>query len=211
MADLTYTLLSDGSSDQALLPLLTWLLRQQGISYAIQSQWADLRRIRPKPPKKLNERIPYAVDLYPCDLLFIHRDAENVAYEERVREITNVLQSIIPHPPSVCVVPVRMQEAWLLFNEKAIRRAAGNPNGNNFLELPTLEKAEALPNPKEILYDLILQATGLRPGRRKKFKVKEGVHRVAEFINDFSPLRSLSAFANLEASIDDLLQSQKWR
>ena len=45
MDALRYTLLSDGSSDQALVPILTWLLRAQGIHGAIQPEWADLRRL----------------------------------------------------------------------------------------------------------------------------------------------------------------------
>ncbi len=31
MSELRYTLLADGSSDRALLPMLTWALRQQGV------------------------------------------------------------------------------------------------------------------------------------------------------------------------------------
>jgi hypothetical protein len=40
--------------------------------------------------------------------------------------------------PVVCVVPVRMMEAWLLIDEMAIRRVAGNPNGRIPIELPVL-------------------------------------------------------------------------
>ena len=32
MDALRYTLLADGSSDQALVPILTWLLRAQGVT-----------------------------------------------------------------------------------------------------------------------------------------------------------------------------------
>ena len=52
MKDLRYTLLSDGSSDQALIPILTWLLQKLGVRSAIQPAWADLRRLR-KPPNRL--------------------------------------------------------------------------------------------------------------------------------------------------------------
>ena len=56
MKEIRYTLLSDGSSDKALLPILSWLLYQHCPEYAIQSQWADLGRL-PKPPKQLPEKI----------------------------------------------------------------------------------------------------------------------------------------------------------
>lgn len=55
--ELRYTLLSDGSSDKALLYVLTWLLQQHiVVNCAIQSEWANLGRL-PKRPKKLPDRI----------------------------------------------------------------------------------------------------------------------------------------------------------
>jgi len=66
MKELCYTLLSDGSSDKALMPILTWLLRKYQVECAIQSNWADLRRL-PKPPKTLLPRIISSLELYPCD------------------------------------------------------------------------------------------------------------------------------------------------
>ena len=66
MTELTYTLLADGSSDQALMPILTWLLRAQGLKRAIQPEWADLRYL-PRPPRTLPARIDRALELYPCE------------------------------------------------------------------------------------------------------------------------------------------------
>jgi hypothetical protein len=63
MKELCYTLLCDGSSDKALLSILTWLLRANQIECAIQSDWADLRRL-PKPPKTLLPRIISSLELY---------------------------------------------------------------------------------------------------------------------------------------------------
>ena len=74
MSELRYTLLTDGSSDAALLPILTWLLTTNGVAWAIQAEWADLRRVRRS--RKLADRIILSLALYPCDLLFVHRDAE---------------------------------------------------------------------------------------------------------------------------------------
>ncbi|MHC5830744.1 MAG: hypothetical protein ACYT04_86055, partial [Nostoc sp.] len=108
---------------------------------AIQSNWADLRRL-PKPPKKLLPRIINSLELYPCNLLFIHRDAEREPREKRITEILEALQEAVKKsvvvPPHVCVIPVRMQEAWLLFDEAALRKAAGNPSGRQPLQLPDI-------------------------------------------------------------------------
>lgn len=212
MKELRYTLLSDGSSDKALLPLLTWLLQSHHVKCAIQSTWADLRRL-PKAPKTLSPRIISTLELYPCDLFFVHRDAEKEPRQKRVSEIQEaILQAVksVQVPPAVCVVPVRMQEAWLLFDEAALRRAAGNPHGRQPLELPDIAKLEELPDPKNVLYELLRQASGLPPRRLKKFSVNELVHRVAELINDFTPLRSLPAFVMLEAEIEQVIKAQGW-
>lgn len=83
---LRYTLLGDGSSDQALLPVVTWLLRSIEIAQVIEPVWADLRRA-PERPRTLHQRLQLDLDLYPCDLLFIHRDAENQDYRRRMDEI----------------------------------------------------------------------------------------------------------------------------
>jgi hypothetical protein len=147
MKELSYTLLSDGSSDRALLPLLTWLLRQHLTDCPIQAQWADLGRL-PRPPKGLVQRIRSSLELYHCDLLCVHRDAEALPRHVRAHEIRSALQSAcLPKTvPAVCVVPVRMHEAWLLFDERALRRAAGNPNGGELLDLPGADQIEGIPD-----------------------------------------------------------------
>ncbi|MEH1902845.1 MAG: hypothetical protein V7L04_15860 [Nostoc sp.] len=213
MKELCYTLLSDGSSDKALMPILTWLLRAHQVECAIQSNWADLRRL-PKPPKKLLPRIINSLELYPCDLLFIHRDAEREPREKRITEILEALEEVVKKsvvvPPHICVIPVRMQEAWLLFDEAALRKAAGNPRGRQPLQLPNICKLEQLPDPKDILYGLLCEASELTGRRLKQFSVNQRVHRLAELIDDFSPLKALSAFQLLETEIQQVIEIQGW-
>lgn len=202
MQELRYTVVSDGSSDANLLPILTWLLRKNGVNIAIQSQWADLRRLR-IPIKDFQRRIELALDLYPCDLLFIHRDAENQSREQRLREInlaTEHLSSQI-RKPHICVIPVRMTEAWLLFDERAIRHAAGNRSGQQPLNLPLLAKIESIPNAKDILHNLLYSACGLTGRRLKQFEVRRYARDVSGLIDDFSPLRKLQAFSLLEQDV----------
>lgn len=122
MRRLSYTLVADGASDRALVPILTWLMRRYCGSLPIQAEYADLRRLR-NPPRGLAERIELSVELYPCDLLFVHRDAERATIGHRRSEITAALKDSRTTLPAVCVVPVRMQEAWLLIDEAALRHA----------------------------------------------------------------------------------------
>jgi hypothetical protein len=210
MKELRCTLLTDGSSDRALIPILKWLLRACGVNGALSVEWADLARL-PKPPRTLAERIVVAVDLYPCDLLLVHRDAENVLRDERVKEIMLVLQSVNVDPATtVPVVPVRMSETWLLIDLDALRLAAGNPLGTTPLSIPPLAHLEEQPQPKELLYRLLQEASGLRGRKLKKFRPNALVHRLADLINDFAPLRRLPAFRALEENLGRVIADRGW-
>lgn len=198
------TFVTDGSSDRQLIPILEWVLRNVGKIPSISSQWADFSR--GKKPAGLAARIERALELYPCDLLFIHRDAEKQAPEWRVQEINDALAEIQQHhiPPAVCVVPVRMQEAWLLFDESAIRNAAGNPNGTTPLNLPPLSSVESIPDPKKVLHDMLQNACGLSGRRLKKFSPNRAAAFVTQYATDYTKLRRLSAFQQLEKDVESL-------
>jgi hypothetical protein len=206
MDEIRYTLVSNGSSDRALIPILSWALREKGGVTRIQAEWADLGRL-PKPPQTLRDRILKAIELYPCNLLFVHRDAERQEPGKRYEEIRNAIHEATSQgfrTPAVCVVPVQMTEAWLLFDETAIRRAAGNPNGKNPLNIPNLSEIEQIPDPKGILFEVLREASGLTRRRLKKFNLAESRIRITELIFDFSPLRQLCAFQKLEKKISAL-------
>jgi hypothetical protein len=98
-----------------------------------------------------------------------------------------------------------MQEAWLLFDESAIRRAAGKPNGPQPLNLPRLRQLESVADPKEKLLRALRTASGLSGRRLGKFSANKHAHRLAQLIDDYSPLRELSAFAALEADVEQCL------
>ena len=88
-----------------------------------------------------------------------------------------------------------------MFNENAIRRAAGNPHGNEPLHLPKLKDIENLADPKQLLNDKLKTASGRKGRKLAKFNVGHSVILISEYIEDFSPLRSLSAFKKLETKI----------
>lgn len=209
MKAIRYILLSDGSSDKMLMPILDWLLRQHCPEHAVESDWADLGRL-PQPPKTLPDKIRKTLDLYPCDLLFIHRDAEKVPFETRHAEITRALDGL-ETPPAICVIPVRMQEAWLLFDEPAIRWAAGNPNGRNNLNLPDTVSVQSIPDPKEFLFSIIRESSGLRGTRLKKLNPRKCAFLVSQSIDDFSPLRSVGAFQAMENQLKNTLVANGWK
>lgn len=210
--DLQYTLLSDGPADKALMPILTWLLREHLPNLAVQGRWADLRQWL-NHPKTQCEKIRAAVRLYPCNLLFVHRDAERISAMDRKNEIETAVRDALVRdtiPPVVSIVPVRMTEAWLLFDERAIRAAAGNPNGTVNLSLPRPTEVETIPNPKSVLHHAIRDATEKSTRRRDHFGIGSAVQRVPQYIENFSPLRVLSAVGALEERMVEVIEEQHW-
>lgn len=137
-----YTLVADGPSDRALLPIINWVLATTPLTAGIAEQMADFRHLT-NPPTTLVARIRLALMQYPCDLLFIHRDAEAERREVRAEEIRMASEAAAA-PTWVPVVPVRMTEAWLLIDDGAIRRSADNPNGTARLPLPGIGALEAI-------------------------------------------------------------------
>lgn len=211
MRELRCTLLADGASDRALIPLLHWCLLQSGVQHAISFSWADFST-HGRRPRTLPERLIATLDAFPCDLLFIHRDAEREPLVRRRQEILGALDAVQQQghlmPPAVPVIPVRMLEAWFQFSETAIRGAAGNMNGTMRLELPRLRDIERLPDPKRTLQQLIYQASGLS-GRRLQ-QLRASPVRVADLIDDFAPLRALSSFQALEAEMRQVVETHGW-
>lgn len=209
MTVLTSTLLSEGSSDRALIPILYWLLQRNVTQLSLPStQWADFGYRRTK-PRNFTERVRSAVEDYPCDLLFVHRDADALSPDDRREEIVSAVQQAGIDPPAVCVIPVRMTEAWLLLDEEAIRLASGNPRGRQTLNLPARNSIERVANPKEILFQAIRIASEQTGRRLRNLRVEERRHRVAELMN-YEFLRNLPAFRCLENDLIETLTTMRW-
>ena len=105
----------------------------------------------------------------------------------------------------VKLIPVRMQEAWLLIDERAIREAAGNPRGRIPLELPRIGQLEALPKPKALLHAALRTASELSARRLQSFKPEARAFQVGDCIADFALLRQLPSFQRFEAALRQAL------
>ena len=201
METLRYTLLTDGSSDKTLLNIIKWLIDDLYPQLPCDGSFADLRHI-PNSPQTgdVIQRVICAQNYYPFDILFYHRDAEKFDVNTRKKEI---LKQIAPtlYSKIVCIIPVRMMETWLLINVDAIKKASGNRNYADIIDLPALKRLESLAKPKEILHELLEKTSGLKGRRLKTFNVHSAVHLVAENIKNYSPLRDLSAFREFERDL----------
>ena len=203
MSGLNYTLLCDGSSDQSLMYVIEWALRHFGVRIE-KGLWADLSSLRQK-PKELSHRVALALECYPCDILFVHRDAEKEPYKVRLEEIRNSCRE--SKNRFVPVIPVRMTEAWLLHDEQAIRTASGKPNGSKPLDLPTPKKVESEPDPKDVLNKALITASEMNGRKLNHLKrdLPQMRSRVAELIDDYSPLMKVDAFAEFLKNLRDAL------
>jgi len=202
-----YTLVTDGRSDRVLINIVDWCIENIDSQIAANGTYADFSALQ-KPPRNLSERIEKALELYTCDWLFIHRDAENQSIDDRCSEIEKALQSVpLGGKPYVFIIPIKMTEAWLLMDSDAIKRAAGNRNYKGNIELPSKRDLENI-DAKKKLFDLLLQAKGSVSKREKiKFNKEKAVHLVAEYTDDFSGLFGLSAFDFFYKSVKKKLTS----
>ena len=87
----------------------------------------------------------------------------------------------------------------LLHDEAALREAAGRPTGTGEPGLPPAHRWDKLADPKRVLYEALRAANGARGRRAKSFRPARAAHRLADLITDWTPLRTLGAFTQLEA------------
>jgi hypothetical protein len=191
-----YTLLADGTSDEVLLPIVDWVIRQHLPNLIVVSSFAkDIGKVG----NDLASRLKAALRNFPCDLLLVHRDAEAMPREQRIAEIVDAMDGFdIPHVP---VIPIRMTEAWLLSDEQAIRFAAGNASGRHNLNLPRRERWETLPDPKNTLLEILRHATGKNGRALDKFNPLKARHLITPRCASFEALRGVPSFDQFEADL----------
>ncbi len=208
MKHLEALLICDGTSDAALEHPLRWLLSRSGYSGTLAIQTADFSRGSVS-VSKLEDKLIEGYLTYKPDVIFIHRDAEKESHAARLKEIETAVSKTKWHDEarSIPVIPVRMLEAWLLFDRDAIRRAAGNPNGKEVLAIPSPSRLESVAEPKDLLCQLLTTATGLKGRRLSKFRPLTKRHLVAEEIEDFSPLEVTESFQHLAKMVRGYLES----
>jgi hypothetical protein len=197
-----YTLLADGTSDQVLMPMLDWLLREHMGDHRVVGSFA--RDFGPV-GNDLSSRLGAAIRNFPCDLLFIHRDAEAASRDQRLNEIGGATQNMVV--PYVPVIPVRMTETWLLAEESAIRFASGNSSGRMPLNLPARARWESLPDPKEVLMNALRVASGRSKRALDKFRPERARHLISPHIESFDNLRGIPSFDALEADLLNQLEN----
>jgi hypothetical protein len=67
-----------------------------------------------------------------------------------------------------------------------------------------------MPDPKIVLDELLKVTSGLSGRRLKNFGARARMSRIAEFIQDSSPLRALHAFQELKRGIERAASEHGW-
>ena len=208
-----FILLCEGSSDRALVPHLQQLLLVCGASEAVGAA-ISLATVRDPGggrgsvlERKMRAILSTESEL---DLLFVHRDADGAGYEVRSQEIIEASCNAELNVAQVSIIPVRTTEAWVLLDEAAIRRVAGNPGGRQPLELPRPSKVEDLAAPKEVLETALAAASGYRGQRLRKFRRKFGQYRriLLEQLPAGGDLGQVSAWRRLKDDISGIVSRQ---
>lgn len=208
MLEIRFTLIADGSSDKTLLRVIKWVLDDLYNDIPNSGVFADFRQL-PRPPKTIEQKIEYAMDYYPFDILFIHRDAESnnlSTIRKRKDEIITTLKNFKLNS-IVCIIPVKMMETWLLIDPEAIKKASGNRKYSGNIDLPDIHRLEQESQPKRKLHDLLKQVSGLKGRNLQKFNIDRAVHLVAENITDYSALRKLKAFQVFEFDVKAVMKN----
>ncbi|MYH27337.1 MAG: DUF4276 family protein [Acidobacteria bacterium] len=178
-----FVFLCEGSSDQALVPHLRELLSHcgagevVGTSIPFGSVRAPERRSGHAIARKINAVLSTDSAF---DLVFIHRDANTVGPIARADEIKRFMDEVRLEPKApdwIPVIPVTATEAWLLLDETAIRRVAGNPGGRQPLQLPRPAQVENVSDPKEMLRTALANASGKQGRRLSKVRNNFGRQR----------------------------------
>ena len=204
---LNSTLVADGRSDRVLVPLINKLM---AVHCPCAYRDTDFVEDYPASGNSLALRVRFALAQYPCDILFVHRDAEQRdAVQQREAEIKTAVAGLTVARPFIAIVPVRMTEAWLLADEQAIRHAAGNPTGRVPLNLPTESQIEVV-DAIERLFEALTLAKNLNNRRTSRLRPEALRHRVADHLDDLAALRRLPSFARFERGLRDLFQTPEF-
>lgn len=205
---LTGLYVCEGTSDQPLADIVENLFLERDVEVRLSRPDFSLLR---KVAKDVESRVRAGVELLggSVDLVVVHRDADNVGALQRREEIVRAVGAVIASATTVPVIPVRMTEAWLLLDEEAIRRVAGNPRGRRELGLPSLRKVESVADPKLLLQQCLLAAADCTGRRREQVAKRFNEHRrqLMQRIDCAGPLVELPSWQQLLDDIEEATEA----
>jgi hypothetical protein len=198
-----FLLIGEGTSDLALVGHLERCFILAGAREA-GGEAPDLARLLRPPGHGVSEKLRAVLELDPVfDAVLIHRDSDSPDPRDREEEIRAAVAEVAPGLHYVAVVPVQELEAWLLLDEKEIRRVAENPAGRAPLDLPTAAVVESIAKPKERLEEAIVTASELSGRRLDKLKSRLSEKRtlLIRRLDPISAVAQVPAWQRLQADL----------
>lgn len=200
---------AEGSSDAPLAGIVESLFLDRGFMVRLSAPDFSLLD---RTPKDVRSRVSAGLALIGdgADVVVVHRDADNAGADARLNEIEKAVQDAGRDFALVPVIPIRMTEAWLLLDERAIRQVAGNPNGRMRLDLPTPREVEHVADPKTRLRDCLLAASGTAGRRREMFQKRFPQHR-RQLLERLDPNGRVTSLEGWHALVDVIEQvAARW-
>lgn len=201
---INFLLTGEGSSDLNLQSHIESLLIREGFSEA-DGESPDLGAFVPRVGHAVHDKLRALVRHYPnVDVIFVHRDADRAGPDLRQTEIEQGAVGVIDHERVIPVIPTRMLETWLLADELALRSVAGNKYGRLVLgSLPPINRLETVPDSKELLCEVLCEASETQGGKLKKFRkgFSQMRARLAIDLDPDGPVSNLPSYQAFRARI----------
>jgi hypothetical protein len=192
-----FVLTGEGTSDLRLVEHIQTILIEEGFS-EVSGEVPDLGLFTPVVGRSVRDKIQALTKYYPhADVIFVHRDADNVGSAVREQEILDASDGVVAFDRVVPIIPVTMLETWLLADVEAIKIVAGNSGYRGALNcIPPLRRLERARDTKQILLDALCEASGTQGARLGKFKKRfsEMRARLTVDLNPNGPVQELSSY-----------------
>ncbi|MGQ7861000.1 hypothetical protein ACUN0G_17140 [Pseudomonas sp. 32A] len=206
-----FVLTGEGSSDLRLVEHIQTILIDEGFS-EVSGEIPDLGLFRPAVGRSVRDKLVALAKYYPhADVIFVHRDADNVGAAVRETEISGACEGIVELDRIISIVPVTMLETWLLADADAIKRVAGNSGRRGGINcIPATRRLEDARDTKQILMDALCEASETQGARLGKFKKRfsEMRARLTVDLDPNGPVQELPSYQVFRQKISDYAQAK---
>lgn len=206
-----FVLTGEGSSDLRLVEHIQTILIDEGFS-EVSGEIPDLGLFSPPVGRSVREKLIALVKHYPhADVIFVHRDADNVGADIRESEVFQAAEGVVELNRIISVIPVTMLETWLLADVSAIKRVAGNAAYRGDIGcVPTVRRLESARDTKQILMSALCEASGTQGARLSKFKKRfsEMRARLTVDLDANGPVRDLPSYQAFRQKITNYAQGK---
>lgn len=192
-----FILAGEGVSDLRLVEHIENILVEEGFSEA-SGEAPDLRLYSRPTGCSVKNKLETLLKYYPeTDAVFVHRDADRVGVKQREDEIICAAENIYDIEKIIPVIPVTMLETWLLADQDALKRVAGNASLRGELScIPAIRSLEKVSDAKKMLLEALCEASKAQGSKLSKFKKRfsEMRARLTFDLDSSGPVNDLDSY-----------------